>query len=101
MPVLGALVAALFGALVDFFVVYFTRTIALKLAFTALIVTAFGVLYVAMQALVAGIAYTMPSGLVVVFEFVFPSNVVPCMAAVIACDSVVAGFRIFAAGVKI
>lgn len=101
MPILGGLMAALFTALFDFFVVYFTRTVAIKLAFAALITSAFGLLLVSMEALVAGISYSLPSGLLAVFQFVFPSNVVPCMAAVIACDSVVAGFRLFASGTRV
>lgn len=101
MPILGGLVAALFTGLFDFLVVYFTRTVALKLAFAAMITTAFAVLLLSMNALVSGIAYTMPPGLVVAMQFVFPSNIVSCLAAVIACDSVCAGFRLFASGVKV
>lgn len=101
MPILASLVMALFGALFDLLVVYFTRTVALKLAFGAMITAAFAVLMVSMNLAVAAIAYSMPTGLLNVFLFLFPSNVVPCLAAVIACDSVIAGFRLFVSGVTV
>ncbi len=100
MPLLAAFLASLMGFLVDFFVVYFTRTVALKLAFAAMIVTAFGVLAGAMAGAVALISMGLPSLLVAIFAFAFPSNIIPCAAAVIACDASVAGFRLFIAGVN-
>lgn len=101
MPILGTLVLTLFTGLVDFLVVYFTRTVAIKLAFGALIVTAFGVLSVSINVAVSALAYSMPSTLVTAFAFLFPANVVNCVAAVIACDSVVAGFRLFVSGITV
>lgn len=101
MPVLAGMIGALFAGLFDFLVTYFSRTVALKLAFGAMITAAFGVLMVSLNLAVSALAYTMPEGLVVAFQFVFPGNVVTCAAAAIAADAVIAGFRLFVSGVKI
>jgi hypothetical protein len=101
MPILGALMLTLFTGLVDFFVKFFTREVAIRLALAALIVAAFATLYTALQVLVASVAISMPGGLVTAIEFMMPANITACASVVLATDAAVAGFRLYVAGVRI
>jgi len=100
MPLLAGLIVTLLTALVDFLVLFLSRSVALKIAFSALIVSAFLTLSVALNSAVALLTIVTPNFLVTAFAFLFPDNITACIAAVIACDSVVAGFRLFVAGVQ-
>jgi len=98
MPLLGGLLVTLFSGLFEFFVAFFAREVALRLAFAALVVAGFATLYGVGVGLVSGIAYVMPAGLATVFAFVFPANVVSCVSAVLTVDGAVLAFRLYVTG---
>jgi hypothetical protein len=98
MPLLGGLMLTLFAGLLDFFVKFFTRDVALRLAFGALMVASFVVLYGAAVGLMSAIAVTMPSFLVSAIAFAFPSNVSGCLAAALGADAACMGYRLYVVG---
>lgn len=95
MPLLGGLMVGLFTSLAEFFLLFFTQSAALRLAFAALVVLAFSTLYVVITGLISGIVYTMPAGLVSAFAFVFPENISACISAALGCDAACMGAAIY------
>ena len=95
MPVFAALVASLFGSLASFFAAWVTKKTALGLA----AVTVFGLLTVALMALIAtsvNAALSMdalPAGVVTGFAMFMPDNFTACMSSIIAAKIAVALYR--------
>ena len=98
MPILSVLMSGLFASLADFFVQFFSKEIALRMAFGALFVAGFTTLLVAVQATLTSIAFVMPAGLVAAFQTAFPSNLATCVSAAITVDSLVVGYRLYIMG---
>lgn len=98
MPLLGGLMVALFTALADFFLKFFTKNVALRLAFGALVVGGFGVLYAAAQASVAALSVGMPDALAAGLSFVLPGNAAACLSAALAADLGALGYRLYVTG---
>jgi len=100
MPVLGGLLVTLFTGLVDFFVHFFTREVALRLAFGAMMVAGFTLLFGAMSAALAALAVVTPDALVTGMSWVFPDNTAACLSAILATDSACVGFRLYMLGIR-
>jgi len=98
MPLLGALVLASFTALVDFFVAFLTREVALRVAFGVLMVAGVATLAASVSAGMALLTHSLPEGLAEVFLFVFPGNVTECLAFVVATEAGCAGYRAYLLG---
>lgn len=95
MPLLGGLLAGLFGKLADFFLTLFTKRVAMGLALATLIAGGFATLYAAVVALLSGIAVVMPEQLSIALAFVFPSNVDSCVSAFVATQAACMGYRVY------
>jgi hypothetical protein len=98
MPLLGVLVSGLFAGLADFFLAYFTKEVALRLAFGTLFVGGFAVLFTTVSGILSGLSLAMPDALVAAFQTAFPSNLSSCVTAAITTDSVCAGYRLYLLG---
>ncbi len=98
MSSLGALLAALFAGFFEFAVKYFTREIALRVAFGTMWVSGAALLFVALHTAMAALTYTMPEGLASALLFVFPGNVNTCIAALISVEATCAGFKVYMLG---
>jgi hypothetical protein len=99
MPLLGGLLVTLFTGLFDFFVKYFAAANAMRLALGAAVVVAFGVLYAAITAIVAGVVVVTPALVVNAAAMFLPGNVSACIAACLAVDAAVLGFKTYRMGI--
>lgn len=93
--------ATIGSSVMAFFVKFFTAETALRLTFAAMVVSAFGVLQLSLLAISTGIEFAMPQGLVDALAFALPSNTGACVAAALAADAAVTGFRVFVTGLAV
>lgn len=101
MPLLGGLLVTLFTGLVDFFVRFFTRDVALRLAFGALLVAGFATLYAAIAAALAAVSVVTPDAVLQGFSWFLPANTAACVSAMLATDAACTGFRLYVLGVAV
>ena len=98
MPLGGVLVLSVFSGLVDILIQIFTREVAMRIAFGALMVGGFTLLAASVAAAMALLTATLPVGLADVFLFVFPGNVNACLAVVVTTEAACAGYHAYLLG---
>ena len=101
MPIFAGLVGSLFSALA----VYLAKFLTVRVAAIAAAVTTFGVLTLGLFAAAVGLTSTLtvafPSIVMTGVWLMLPDNLVPCFAAIIATDTVVALYRWNTSNVRI
>jgi len=98
MPILAAFLGTLFGGLVEFFVKYFSKSVALKLAFATLMVGGVTAAVAVLEGLVTALQVSMPPDLAQAFATILPSNTQACLSAVLATEAVCSGLRLYLLG---
>lgn len=95
MPLLGGLFVGLFGALVDFFVKYVTKKVALMSAALATFLLLTLAFWAAVTAALLGVAVTFPGGDAVAIGvwLMVPDNAPLCLSAIVAVDTAVGLYR--------
>jgi hypothetical protein len=81
MPLLAGFLGTVFGAILDFFMKYFTRRVAMLPAVVVAITALTATLYLAFMGLLSAVEVAMPPQLAAMTG-IFPPNTTACMAAV-------------------
>jgi hypothetical protein len=93
MPLLGGLLVTLFGGLAT----WLTGFLSLRVAIAAAGIAAFSALTLALFAaasgLASGITAAFPSIVMTGVWLMVPDNAIPCIAAIISCDTAMAIYR--------
>jgi len=100
MPLLSALMISIFGSVLDFFLHYFTKKVALRLAGVSIAVAAFLSLYAFVSASMLALTVSLPPLLSQAFLFLFPSNVNACVSAALGVEIACTGYRLWYENVK-
>lgn len=80
MPLLAAFFGSAFTAILDFFLKYMTRKVAMYATVVTAVTALTAALFVAFTALMAGIAQSLPPDVVSLSAF-FPDNLRACLSA--------------------
>jgi hypothetical protein len=81
---IGALLGAFFQVLVNFFIKYFSKRVALGAAAVVIFLGFTAAFIAALQAIITSIAVAMPASLVIAMSWFIPANAMPCLAAYFA-----------------
>lgn len=95
MPMLAALMVSIFNGLINFFVTYFSKKVAIGLAAVAIFFTLTVSLFTVMTTAFSALVYQFPadSSLAMGLWVAVPPNFLACLSAAVACDTAVALYR--------
>jgi hypothetical protein len=100
MPLLSGLLISVFGYLMDFFLKWFSKGAAIRLAGVAMAIAGYATLYGIVSGIMLTITVTLPTVLAQSFLFLFPSNVNSCIAAGLGVEVACTAYKLWYENVK-